>query len=72
MPLETSAERHNHRPEGGYEQLATKADLADLRAELKTDIALVESRLLRWMIAMVCTAIVVATSVASLIQTFID
>ena len=72
MPLETGAERHNHRPEDGYQQLATKADLADLRAELKTDIALVESRLLRWMIAEVFTAIIVASSVASLIQTFID
>ena len=68
MPLATNAERHNHRHEGGYEHLATKADLADL----KTEIARVESRLLRWMIAMVFTTIIVASSVASLIQLFID
>ena len=67
------------RLEGGYEHLATKADLADLRSDLKTDIALLqselgklESRLLRWMIAMVLTSIVVASSVATLIQGFVD
>ena len=71
------------RLEGGYEHLATKADLSDLRADLKTDIARVESRLeaklaslesrlLRWMIGMVLTSIVVASSVATLIQGFLD
>ena len=71
------------RLEGGYEHLATKADLFDLRADLKTDItrvesrlkaklASLESRLLRWMIGMVLTSIVVASSVATLIQGFLD
>ena len=71
------------RLEGGYEHVATKADLAELKADLKSDIARMESRfeakvaslesrLLRWMIGMVLTSIVVATSVATLIQGFID
>lgn len=34
------------RLEGGYDHLATKADLA----ELKADIAHLESRLIRWMV----------------------
>lgn len=66
------------RLEGGYEHLPTKADLADFRSDLKTDIALLQSelgklgsRLLRWMIAMVLTSIVVASSVATLIQGFV-
>ncbi len=75
----TTLEQRVSRLEGGYEHLATKADLADLRADLKTDISRLESefgklevRLLRWMIAMVMTSIIVATSVATFIQGFVD
>ena len=49
--------------EGGFEHLATKADLAELRGEmnggfanLKTRQAEFESRMLRWLIGMVGTA----------------
>ncbi len=34
------------RVEGGYEHLATKADLANVRGELKADLAAMEGRLL--------------------------
>ena len=60
------------RLEGGYEHLATKADLADLKSDLKSDIAHMESRLLRWMIGMMLTSTAVAVSIATLIQGFID
>ncbi len=54
--------------EGGHEHLATKADLADLKYEIKSDLSQLESRLLRWMFGTVLTSIVVASSVATLIQ----
>ena len=60
------------RLEGGYEHLATKADLSELKSEIKTDIARLESRLLRWMVGMLLTSIVAASSVATLLQGFLD
>ena len=67
----TTLEERVSRLEGGYEHLATKADLADLKSEIKSDLLQLESRLLRWMIGMVLTSIVVASSVATLIQGFV-
>lgn len=67
----TTLEQRVSRLEGGYEHLATKADLADLKYEIKSDLSQLESRLLRWMIGMVLTSIVVASSVATLIQGFV-
>ncbi len=83
MPLATSAERHNHRHESGYEHLATKADVAELRGDiarvesrlesrLEAEIGKLESRLLRWMIAMILTSIIVASSVATVVQGFVN
>ena len=79
----TTMEQRVSRLEGGYEHLATKADLAELRADLMTAVtrvesrlegklASLESRLLRWMIAMVLSSIIVASSVATLIQGFVN
>ena len=69
----TTLEERVSRLEGGYEHLATKADVADLKADiarvesrLEAKLASLESRLLRWMIAMVLTSIIVASSVATL------
>ncbi|MDE2815940.1 MAG: hypothetical protein OXM03_08650 [Chloroflexota bacterium] len=36
--------------ESAYDHLATKADLADLKGELKTDIANLKADLIKWMI----------------------
>ena len=64
------------RLEGGFEHLATKADLAELTGEmnggfanLKTRQAEFESRMLRWLIGMVgtATAAVVANIAVDLI-----
>ena len=75
----TTLEVRVSRLEGGYEHLATKADVADLKSDiarvetrLEAKLASLESRLLRWMIAMVLTSIVVASSVATLVQGFVD
>ena len=67
----TTLEQRVSRLEGGYEHVATKADVADLKADLKTDIAHMESRLLRWMIGLMLTSTAVAVSIATLIQGFI-
>ena len=74
----TSLEQRVSRLEGSYEHLATKADIAELRGDiarvesrLEGKLANLESRLLRWMIGMVLTSIVVASSVATLIQGFL-
>lgn len=36
--------------ESAYDHLATKADVADLKGELKTDIANLKADLIKWMI----------------------
>ncbi len=51
----------------GCEHLATKTDLADLRTDLNTAFARVESRLLRWMMAMILTSTIVASLVPTLL-----
>ena len=64
----TTLEERVSRLEGGYEHLATKADVADL----KSDIAHMEGRLLRWMIGMMLTSTAVAVSIATFIQGFFN
>ena len=79
----TTLEERVSRLEGGYEHLATKADVAELRGDiarvesrlesrLEAEIGKLESRLLRWMIAMVLTSIIVASSVATVVQGFVN
>ena len=41
----TTTEERLSRIEGGYEHLATKADLANLRADFKTDLGNIKSEL---------------------------
>ena len=45
MNTPLTAEEHLARLEGVYDHLATKADLADLKAELKADMAKLEAEL---------------------------
>ncbi len=72
VKIMATLEERVSRLEGGYDHLATKADLSDLKSEIKSELMQIESRLLRWMIAMVLTSIIVASSVATLIQGFVD
>ena len=59
-PLTTVEERLS-RLEGGYEHLATKADLANLKADL-----------LKWMVGMMISSVALAVTVAIFIQRLID
>ncbi len=52
------------RLEGGYEHLATKADLADLRTELRVEMARMETRLLIRLGGLIVVAIAIATAIA--------
>ena len=58
--MAASTERRVSRLEGGYEHLATKADLAELKAEL-----------IKWMVGLMLGAATLATAVALLIQRLI-
>ena len=64
------------RIEGGYEHLATKADLAQLKAELKADIAELDGKIARqdgeirgikWWILSVGAAILAISSIIELL-----
>ena len=64
------------RIEGGYEHLATKADLADLRAELKADIAGLDGKVeslrgdirgIKWWIVSAVAAIAAIVGLAQLL-----
>ena len=48
---------------GAYQHLATKADVAELKGELKAEIHLMEIRLLRWGMATVLASVGVASGV---------
>ena len=57
------------RIEGGYEHLATKADLAQMKAELKADIARQDGEIrgIKWWILSVGAAIIALTSLIELL-----
>ena len=57
----TTTEERLSRLEGGYEHLATKADLANLKADL-----------LKWMVGMMISSVALAVTVAIFIQRLID
>lgn len=63
-----SNEERLSRLEGGYEHLATKADLAELRAQMQA----METRLIKWMVGMMIGAIAIASSIALLVQRIIS
>ncbi len=53
--------------EGAYEHLATKSDVADLRAEmyqLRADMTNLESRLIRWMVTIMIGGMATAAGFA--------
>ena len=71
----TPIEERVTRLEAGHEHLATKADIAELRAELKTDIADLKASnaelkadLVKWMIGLMVGAVAVASSIALFVQ----
>ena len=52
------------RLEGAYEHLATKADLAELKAELMAAMAQMEVRLVRWTIGIIVAAATLTGTIA--------
>ena len=69
--MAASIEQRVSRIEGDYEHLTTKADLADLRTELKADMAATKVELIKWMAGLMLGAATLATAVALLIQRLI-
>ena len=72
----TSLGERVSRIEGGYEHLATKADLAQLKAELKADIAELDGKIagldgeirgIKWWIVSIGAAAVAISSLAQLL-----
>ena len=56
-----TAEERLSRLESGYEHLATKTDVANLRAEMLT----MKSELIRWMIGLMLASATLAAAVAT-------
>ena len=73
---EVQLESRVTRLETGYDHLATKADLADLRAELKSDISDLKAEVIKWMVGLMLGSLVAASAMASaiavLVQTLVD
>ncbi len=67
----TTLEDRLSRLEAMYEHLATKADLAELKAELKGDIGELHASLVKWMVGLMVGSVVAATGFALLIQKLI-
>ena len=63
-----SIEERVSRPEGEYGHLASKADIEELRGEIKTGNAQLEARLVKWMVNLMLGATVAATALATLIE----
>ena len=68
-----STEERLSRLEGGYEHLATKADLFQLENRMMTHIGQLESRLMRWIVSlMVGVALVALAAIGIFIQTLLN
>ena len=64
--MTTTADERLARLEAGYEHLATKADLANLRAEMHR----INSTLLKWIVGFMLTS--VSTGVAAILINLLD
>ena len=47
---------------------ATKADLAELKGELKTELSTLEVRLIKWMVSLMIGSVVAASTIAVLVE----
>ena len=75
----TTVEQRLGQLEGTHQHLATKSDLAELEAKLtrdignlKGEIGNLETRLIKWMVGQMIAAIVAASSIALVVQRFLD
>ena len=58
------------RLEAKYDSLATKADLAELKAEFKGDLHALEARLTKWMIGLMLGSVAAAVAIAATVDRF--
>ena len=56
--------------EGAYGHLATKADLAELKGELKADLAELKADMNKWMVDLMLASAGLAATIAMVIQRF--
>ena len=56
--------------EAKYDSLATKADLAELKAEFKGDLHALEARLTKWMIGLMLGSVTAAVAIAATVDRF--
>ena len=56
------------RMESKYDGLATKADVAELKAELKGDLHALETRLTKWMIGLMLGSATAAVAIAATVD----
>lgn len=54
--------------EGANTSLATKADVAELKAELKADIARVETTIIKWIVGTMISSVAVACTLTLVID----
>ena len=68
-----SVEERLSRLEGGYEHIATKADLFQLENRIMSHMGQLESRLMRWMVSlMVGVALVALAAIGIFVQTLLN
>ena len=58
------------RLEGRLDSFATKADVAELKAELKSDLHALEARLTKWIIGLMLGAVMAAVAIAAAVDRF--
>lgn len=66
----SSTEERVSRLEGAYEHLATKEDVAKVQTEVvgvRVDMAILENRLIRWMVGTVISGMIAISAVTALI-----
>ena len=67
-----SVEERLSRLEGGYDHVATKADLFQLENRIMSHMGQLESRLMRWMVSlMVAVAFVALAAIGIFVQTLL-
>ncbi len=59
------------RVEGGYEHVATKADLKDLEIRLTRQMGEMKADLIEWMVGMVLGGMVAAAAIATAVERFL-
>lgn len=68
--MATTIEDRVSKLEGAYDHLATKADLAELKGELKSDMAELKADMIKWMVGLMLASAGLAACIALVIQRF--